>query len=568
MTMNIMKTINSSRWLARVSRVLIFIAGLVIATDAGAAATRFYLQNTTSGVTTANQGAWSDTAGAPTLAMSRTKAGTITSRGVAEINATNTYDVMVLKFVSEPIPGQIIETGSTLNWVIGALESNAAANDYWAVHVYVVSNNGATIRGALLANNAENTTNEFPTTAQGWGAQSAKTLTAVTAQDNDRIVIEVGYIARNTVTTSYTGTLWYGGTGADLTVAGDETTLTGWFEFSQDLFKTLTVADGTNPVNAEVVKSAANRAVDGFTMVVDKSTALVSAITVTGTNTSNVSSVNIYVDNGVTGAYESGTDTLVGSASFVGATANFTGLSVTVSTTPTNYIITYNISAAPTVGQTLTAKVTAVTAAADYLSVDDASSATLTVVPTGQLYSCGSCHNYPPYDGTRSGATGAVVGDHQEHAVACTTCHVAPATTTSADFGHRDGNIVMQPAIAGGSYSRGNSFAQTNNPLTGTCSTNSCHGGGTTLQWGVGSEDCTTCHNAAINSPVAQSLNAAVTQRRAIVPEFQNSWSHKRSTAGEFPRTRWFPSMIASSAIWKAVWAQETRISRIMGTEV
>lgn len=535
MTMNIMKTINSSRWLARVSRVLIFIAGLVIATDAGAAATRFYLQNTTSGVTTANQGAWSDTAGAPTLAMSRTKAGTITSRGVAEINATNTYDVMVLKFVSEPIPGQIIETGSTLNWVIGALESNAAANDYWAVHVYVVSNNGATIRGALLANNAENTTNEFPTTAQGWGAQSAKTLTAVTAQDNDRIVIEVGYIARNTVTTSYTGTLWYGGTGADLTVAGDETTLTGWFEFSQDLFKTLTVADGTNPVNAEVVKSAANRAVDGFTMVVDKSTALVSAITVTGTNTSNVSSVNIYVDNGVTGAYESGTDTLVGSASFVGATANFTGLSVTVSTTPTNYIITYNISAAPTVGQTLTAKVTAVTAAADYLSVDDASSATLTVVPTGQLYSCSSCHNYPPYDGTRSGAMGAVVGDHQEHAVACTTCHVAPATTTSADFGHRDGNIVMQPAIAGGSYSRGNSFAQTNNPLTGTCSTNSCHGGGTTLQWGVGSEDCTTCHNAAINSPVAQSLDAAVTQRRAIVPEFKNTWSHKRSTAGGVP---------------------------------
>ena len=102
--------------------------------------------------------------------------------------------------------------------------------------MYVVSNNGATIRGALLTNNAENTTNEFPTTAQGWGAQSAKTLTAVTAQDNDRIVIEVGYIARNTVTTSYTGTLWYGGTGADLTVAGDETTLTGWFRVQPGSF--------------------------------------------------------------------------------------------------------------------------------------------------------------------------------------------------------------------------------------------------------------------------------------------------------------------------------------------
>ncbi|OGW28484.1 MAG: hypothetical protein A2X56_00280 [Nitrospirae bacterium GWC2_57_13] len=535
MIMNIMKTINSSGWLARVSRVLIFIAGLVIATDVGAAPTRLYLQNATSGVTTTNQGAWSSVTGAPTLVMSRTKSGAITSRGVAETNATNTYDVMVLKFVSEPIPGQTIAAGSTLNWVIGALESNTAANDYWAVHAYVVSNNGATVRGTLLANSAENTTNEFPTTAQGWGTQGAKTLTAVTALDNDRIVIEVGYIARNAVTTSYTSTLWYGGTGGDLAVAGDETTLTGWFEFSQDFFKTLTVGDGTNPVNAEVIKSAANRAVDGFTMVVDKSTAVVSAITVTGTNTANVSSVKIYADNGVIGAYESGTDTLVGSATFSGATANFTGLSEAVTTTPQNYIVTYDIVAAPTTGQTLTGTVTAVTAAADYFSVDDTSSATLTVVPTGQLYSCSSCHNYPPYDGARSGATGAVVGDHQEHAVACSTCHIAPATTTSADFSHRDGNIVMRSTIAGGSYNRGNSFVQTNNPTTGTCSTNSCHGGGTTLQWGVGNEDCTTCHNAVVASPVAQSLDAAVTQRRAIVPEFKYAWSHKRSTAGGVP---------------------------------
>ena len=60
-------------------------------------------------------------------------------------------------------------------------------------------------------------------------------------------------------------------------------------EFSQDLFKTLTVADGTNPVNAEVVKRAARtEPLMASTMVVDKSTALVSAITVTGTNTSNV----------------------------------------------------------------------------------------------------------------------------------------------------------------------------------------------------------------------------------------------------------------------------------------
>ena len=80
------KTPNSSGWLAKACLILISLSGMVVSTDADAAATRFYLQNATSGVTTTNQGAWSYVTGAPTLVMSRTKSGTITSRGVAETN--------------------------------------------------------------------------------------------------------------------------------------------------------------------------------------------------------------------------------------------------------------------------------------------------------------------------------------------------------------------------------------------------------------------------------------------------------------------------------------------------
>ncbi len=208
-----------------------------------AAATRFYLQNVASSVTTIDQGTWNDASGIPTLVMSRIKSGTITSRSVAETSSSNPFDVMLLKFVSEPLPAQVIAAGSKLTWAIGAQESDKAANDHFKVHAYVVSNDGATIRETILSNNVDGTnpSSEWPSTAQGSTPSSAKTLSAFTIQANDRIVIEIGYDAQNSSITSYTGALWYGGTGADLTTGGDETTLTGWFEFSN------LAADTTGP---------------------------------------------------------------------------------------------------------------------------------------------------------------------------------------------------------------------------------------------------------------------------------------------------------------------------------
>jgi trimeric autotransporter adhesin len=70
-----------------------------------------------------------------------------------------------------------------------------------------------------------------------------------------------------------------------------------------------------------------------------------------------------------------------------------------------------------------------------------------------------------------------------------------------------------------------------NAPVPGTpnCFDNTlCHGVEVTL-------GCVGCHNTAISSPTAQSIDASVTQRRAIVPEFKNTWSHKRSSSGGVP---------------------------------
>jgi hypothetical protein len=86
-------------------------------------------------------------------------------------------------------------------------------------------------------------TNEWGTTALGKALSAAATLTAVAALTGDRIVVEIGYRSRNTtVTTSRTGTIWYGGSGSDLTSGGAADGGVGYFDFSD----TFTLVD--NPV--------------------------------------------------------------------------------------------------------------------------------------------------------------------------------------------------------------------------------------------------------------------------------------------------------------------------------
>lgn len=208
--------------------------------------TRFYMQNAVPdfATVTTNRGAWDSTAAVLQRKLSRTKLGAIATKAVAETSAINNYDVLLLKLVSEPITTAQTISG-TLNYVVGSQESNGGMNAHWHVHAYVTVGNTDALRGTLVNNYTEPLgTNEWPTTAVGDTPVTPMALTPVTILANDRIVIEAGYVARNTSTTSRTGTLWYGGTNAtDLTPNGDETTLPGWWEFNSILFPTATVPD-------------------------------------------------------------------------------------------------------------------------------------------------------------------------------------------------------------------------------------------------------------------------------------------------------------------------------------
>jgi hypothetical protein len=113
--------------------------------------------------------------------------------------------------------------------VIHALESNADAQMFLDVHVWVSEGNTSTVRGTLLNNYVD--TNEFATATAGLQI-AQQTLSAVAAQVGDHIIVEIGYQAQNSTTSSRTGTVRYGGNDAtDLTSGDTNTAHPGWVEF-------------------------------------------------------------------------------------------------------------------------------------------------------------------------------------------------------------------------------------------------------------------------------------------------------------------------------------------------
>lgn len=164
---------------------------------------------------------------------------------------------------------------------------------------------------------------------------------------------------------------------------------------------------------------------------------------------------------------------------------------------------------------------------------------------SGVVNSCSNCHGYPPTDSaTRDGTTGQFPGTHNTHTGTwytttdsrygfnCEICHANPIYTT---FGHQNdnvqvnlrwisfaGNIVQNGSVSGwGSYSRGTSFALSNQTTVNQVCTNTyCHSNGTggavngiqvrpiepniSPMWGTntpGGPGCTPCHGHETGNP-------------------------------------------------------------------
>jgi hypothetical protein len=212
-------------------------------------ATRFWLTSSAAPfVPVPPRGTWTDATSTTTGLLGRQPAGASTTV-VASETATTTTNVLQGRWISGPARHSRTLSG-TVSWVMGRLQSASAATMVARVHIFVTAGDTDTVRGTLLADYTGST--PLPTTAAG-SAVTGQALTPVAVQAGDRLVVEVGYQAQNTVATSYSGTLYYGATGTTDLANGSTavTTNPGWVDFSH--------TDGLfTPPAAEIVDKFTN----------------------------------------------------------------------------------------------------------------------------------------------------------------------------------------------------------------------------------------------------------------------------------------------------------------------
>lgn len=147
-------------------------------------------------------------------------------------------DVLNAQYISAPLSGNQTISGA-IKGQIRAFESNAAANARVQLVVRVLSGDGTTVRGTLIAASAAALSNEFNTALRNIKIPlgGSTVPTSVNALDGDRIVVEIGWRKHESATTNRAVTLSSGNpTGTDL--AEDETTTTDdtpWIEFADTL---------------------------------------------------------------------------------------------------------------------------------------------------------------------------------------------------------------------------------------------------------------------------------------------------------------------------------------------
>lgn len=213
---------------------------------------RLYLTNAAPGYTPATKrGTWNSSAATLARALAAAPAGTNTTAALAEASSTSNYNGLLGRWITDPI----VNAGSlagTARMIAGVRESASGMNAYFRIHIYVLAGSTDTVRGTLYANGVPSSgvaaAEWYQATSGGQGRDTGvMELTAVAVQPGDRIVCEIGYQAQNTSTTSFTGTLYYGGTGTGVLDANDTavTTDPGWIDFSDLDVLMSTVPTGT-----------------------------------------------------------------------------------------------------------------------------------------------------------------------------------------------------------------------------------------------------------------------------------------------------------------------------------
>lgn len=178
---------------------------------------QFYLTADTATYTpTTWKGGWDKTTSAVSLLLDSTKTTadltkyTIQNIQSAEVNTSPTYRVALARFVSAPLLAQNIS--GTIQIMAGVLAEPDGGELYYSLHVWATVGNSDTARGTLLNQYTESASslNAWPGDPKGRDMIVSAAMSALDIEDDDRLVVEVGYMARNSSATAYTGVLYYG----------------------------------------------------------------------------------------------------------------------------------------------------------------------------------------------------------------------------------------------------------------------------------------------------------------------------------------------------------------------
>lgn len=173
--------------------------------------------------------------------------GGYVSASCPESSTTNPYNYMGAPYLSETLAAQSVS--GTVTLVVEGQESEAAANAYVAVMLYVIKSDG-TSRGTLLSFTVDGTElGVSPGTNRV--VLDGTSLSSVSASAGDRICMELGFQYKNSKSTVYTGSYNQKNLYSTDKAKSDgaATYWNAWLEFSADLTfqdpaHTLSTADG------------------------------------------------------------------------------------------------------------------------------------------------------------------------------------------------------------------------------------------------------------------------------------------------------------------------------------
>lgn len=291
-------------------------------------ATRLYFQATTAApISPAYDAAWLSTAEGVRRNLIQSKE-TATETVAGTLTGSTNDQTLAVQAISPPLSGNQTVSG-TWTFMVRGRELDALDNVNRRVRgAWVVTNDGSSIRGTLVAHATSGSTSEYATTLQGVQFANAGAVTTVNALDGDRIVVELGP-GSNTTGTTPQWEIVLGGTGTDHANANADTTGTvPWVEFSVNLVFNIkasaTAATGTGVANSATVQVAPHAEAATGTGTAYDATVKISphAEAATGTGTANDATVTISGGTNASAEAAAGTGTAYAATTLISPTAS------------------------------------------------------------------------------------------------------------------------------------------------------------------------------------------------------------------------------------------------------